>query len=52
MYWCPTQFPYQMMFVSFNSDTTSVTCGTGTASPSGELEFIIWFLVGFVLLNR
>ena len=37
-YWCPTQFPYQMMFVSFNSTTTGVTCGAGTANPSGAHE--------------
>jgi len=22
LYWCPTRFPYQMMFVSLNSNTT------------------------------
>jgi len=30
LYWCPTRFPFQKMFVSFNS----VTCGTGTVNPS------------------
>ena len=28
-----------MMFVSFNSNTTGVTCGAGTANPSGASEF-------------
>jgi len=28
-----------MMFVSFNSNMTSVTCGTGTANPSGAPDF-------------
>ena len=30
---------YQMMFLSFNSNTTGVTCGAGTASPSEATEF-------------
>jgi hypothetical protein len=29
--WCPTRFPYQMMLVSLNSNTTGVTSGAGTA---------------------
>jgi hypothetical protein len=36
-YWCPTQFPYQMMFVSFNNTTTGVTCGACTANPFRRL---------------
>ena len=28
------QLPYQMMFVSLNSNTTGVNCGTGTPKPS------------------
>ena len=39
-YWCLTLFPYDMMFALFNSNTTGVICGAGTASPYGELEFI------------
>ena len=39
VYWCPTRFLYQMMFVTFNSNTTGVTCGAGTAYPSGTPEF-------------
>ena len=31
VYWCPTRFPYQMMFVSFNTNTTGVTCGSETS---------------------
>jgi hypothetical protein len=36
VYWCSTRFPYQMMFVSSNCNTTDVTCGTCTANPSEE----------------
>jgi hypothetical protein len=42
-YWCPTRFPYQMMFVSFNSNTTGFRCGAGTAKTSGAHEFIAVF---------
>jgi len=31
------------MFVSFNSNMTSVTSGTGTAYPFGTLKFILVF---------
>jgi hypothetical protein len=42
--WCQTRcFPCQMMFVSFNSNTTGVTSGAGTANISGALEFIPGF---------
>jgi hypothetical protein len=34
-YWFPTRFPYQMMLISVNNNTMAVTCGTGTAIPSG-----------------
>jgi len=50
VYWCPTRFQYQMMFVSFNYNTTGISCGTGTAHPSGAPE-IIPVLVEFVLLD-
>ena len=33
-------FPYKMMFVSFNRNTTGDTRGAGTTSPSGAHEFI------------
>jgi hypothetical protein len=31
VHWCPTLFPCQMIFASFNSNTTGVANGTGTA---------------------
>jgi hypothetical protein len=36
--WCPSRFPFQMMFVSFNSYTTGITSGAGTANLSGNLS--------------
>lgn len=48
-WWCPTRFPYQIMFLSFSSNTTNVTSGTGTANPSGAQEFTL-VLVVFLLL--
>jgi len=44
VFWSPTRFPYQMMFVSFNSNTTGATCGAGTVKPFG-LEFTLGFSV-------
>jgi len=38
-YWSLTRFLYQMMFVSFNSNTTDVICGAGPANRSGVPEF-------------
>ena len=39
--WCPIRFPWNTMFVSFNSNTTGITSGVASAhSPSGVLEFI------------
>ena len=46
VYWCPTPFPCQMMFVSFNGNTTDITRGAGTAYPSGAHEFIPGFQWG------
>ena len=43
IYWCPKQFPYQIMLVTLNSNTTGVTCGTVTANPSGVPEFTLGF---------
>ena len=38
-FWCPTWFPYHMMFVSYNRNTTGVPCGAGrTANPSEVQE--------------
>ena len=42
---CSTRFLYQMMFMSYNSKTTGVTCEAGTANTSGSPTV----LVGFVL---
>lgn len=38
------QFPCQMMFVSFTSNTMDVTSRTGSADPSGSPEFNLRFL--------
>ena len=37
--WCPTRFPYHMMFASFNSYMTGATCGAGNANPCEAHEF-------------
>jgi hypothetical protein len=34
-YWYPTRLPYQMMFVSFNTNASGVTRGAGTANHAG-----------------
>ena len=47
LYWCLTRCSCQMMFVSFNSNTTGVTSGTGTTYLSGAPPV----LVGFVLFD-
>ena len=46
---CSKQFPFQMTFVSFNSNTTNITSGTGLSS--GAHEFTHRFLASFELLN-
>jgi len=51
VYWYPTRFPCQMMFVSFNSNTMGVTGGAGITNPSRAPESPSRFLVGFVLLD-
>jgi hypothetical protein len=33
------RFPCQIIFMSFDSNTTGVTCGAGTANHSGTPEF-------------
>ena len=39
-FWCPIRgFPCQMIFVSFNSNTTSFINEVETANPSGALAF-------------
>ena len=45
------RFPYQMMFMSFIINIAVVTCGTGTAHPSGALVFTPRILVGLVLID-
>jgi len=42
-FWCPTRFPYHIMFGSLNSNTKGVTSGAGTTYPSGAPEFILYF---------
>jgi hypothetical protein len=42
-YWCPSPFPYQMMFVLFNNNTGCTTSGTGSTDPSGTSEFTTGF---------
>jgi hypothetical protein len=37
--WCPTRFPYHIIFVSFNINTTGATSGTGAGCLSGTPEF-------------
>ena len=44
MYLCPTWFPYQMMFVSFNSSMTGATSGAGIVYHSRAPHFIPGFL--------
>jgi hypothetical protein len=39
VYWCPRRFPWQLMFVSFNSYTTGFTSGAETAKPYREPTF-------------
>ena len=38
--------PFQILFVSINSNLTGVTCGAGTASPSGAPAFNPAFSLG------
>jgi len=42
-HWSPTLFTFQSMFVSFNSNATDVTSGTGTAYPSGAPNITLVF---------
>jgi hypothetical protein len=41
VYWCPIQVPYQMMFVSFNNNTTGVTCGAGKKTKKTSMLIIL-----------
>ena len=38
VYWCVTRFPYRVMFMSLNRDTTGATSGAGIAYPIGAPE--------------
>ena len=44
-------FPYQMMFMSFNRNTTGVISGAGTANPLRRTCVRPWCFVKFALLN-
>ena len=44
----PTRFPYQMMFVSFNSKKMGLARGAGTAIHSRAAELTPFYLVLFV----
>ena len=53
VYWCPTRFPCQMIFLLFNINTKGVgrvANGSGTAYLSGAHQSPPPVLVGFVLL--
>ena len=52
VYWSPTRLQCQMIFVSFDSNTTGASGEAGTAYLSGESEFTPVVEVGFVLLSR
>jgi len=41
VYWRSTRFPYHMMLVWFNSNTTGFTCGARTANPFVALDFFV-----------
>jgi hypothetical protein len=41
IYWCPTGFPYQMMSVSFNSNTRRVTSGWRICTPLRSLPILM-----------
>jgi hypothetical protein len=43
-YWCPTRFPYQMVFVSLSSNTTGVTSEAGTTNTAGASQFFVEFI--------
>jgi hypothetical protein len=50
VYWCPTRFPYNMMFLTVNFNTTGVTCGEELPTLPEHLSSPL-FLVRFVLLD-
>jgi hypothetical protein len=55
IYCCTKRFPYQMIMVLFNSNTTGVISGAGTAYPTVTTDFtpvFIGSLVFYVVLCR
>ena len=48
---CPIWFPYQVIFMSFNSNETGVTKGTATANISGARDLTFAFSWVFGLLD-
>ena len=46
MYWCPTRFSCQMMFVSYNSNIMGTTSITGTVYPFGTPQCTSGFYWG------
>ena len=52
VYWCPTRFSSQMMFLSFISNTTGVTSGAGTGTPGFSEVRVAHCLVFCVLFYR
>jgi hypothetical protein len=47
LYWWPTRFPYQMVFVSFSISTSGVTCEAG----NGNLFCVVFCRSLFVLFH-
>ena len=39
-YWFPRRYSYQIMFMSFKSNTTGITSEAGIVNPYGAHEFI------------
>ena len=39
MSWCPTRYPFQLMFMSFYRKMMGVTSGAGANNPSEAHEF-------------
>jgi hypothetical protein len=53
LYWRPTRFSFQMMFLSFNSNTTAVHSAVGIANPSDAVhsQFLVVFLWCITILK-
>jgi hypothetical protein len=49
--WCLAQFPYHMMYVSFNSNTTGDTSGAETGNPFGFLiPYCTVYFIGIIVI--